>query len=232
MLRVSRYVSITAHDSWPQDSFPPSIAVDVLEDLNKSMGIVIDPQLSTLLEHNISFVMVKLPSVRTFTELAISFSVYYTPVFHNQWVRYIASSVVNAIKKLNVKVESLWIEIRGDVVRFTYADTYLPRVDVYKDGILLIEVRSNKPIDKVLVEIADLNLKRIAGIAPPGYIFTNLKTVEADEWITRGGFVSIKVSLNKLRDSLGEGEYLLLVWVKESGWDEEKLCYVYRLLLS
>ncbi|RLG75558.1 MAG: hypothetical protein DRO12_05355 [Thermoprotei archaeon] len=231
VLKIRRYTSITVTDSWPQDIFPPNMAADVMEYLNRSAGIAIDPQLGSMLEYNVSFGVIRLPGVETFTELTVPLSVYYTPIFHSQWVRYIASNVVDLSKKMGIDIKSLWMEIREDTVKLAYTDELLPRVNVYRDDILLIEVRSSGHIDSVLLEITRMNLERVAGIAPPGYVYTNLKTVKADEWISENGFVSIEVSLDKLRSTLGNGEYLILIWVKEAGWDEEKLCYVYKLSL-
>jgi len=89
-------------------------------------------------------------------------------------------------------------------------------VNIGSKYIVINVVSLNKSVEVLIYRLKEST--PILGIAKPGWVYSTVPTVTADEWVSNSGLTHIVVNKEKVFNKLGTGKYVLVVWVGKEAY--------------
>ncbi|ABM80620.1 transglutaminase-like domain-containing protein [Hyperthermus butylicus] len=216
-------------DTYPEDRLPDEVFTDAAERAAARLGMELNPVLKTVIEQGLAY-HVKIVYglwLGTVTSKPVPVTVYYTPILRSYWEEYITSILAETVEQgYPEAVEGQGsmaalhkIVVVGDGSGDAFYVYAVPlvglRIDYsVKDGKAVLQV---KPSGDISLLVYDAETKQpAAGVVRPGYMYTTIPYIEADEWTCTPAGCTIVFSLKELAQHLQPGRsYTLTVWINK-----------------
>lgn len=227
VIEVFRNVNIHALDSYPQDELPQDIVSDVLRYVHEQVpDYMPEPVLKSVAECGLGLSLLPCIEHSLVGNVTYPDTKLYTPIFHNEWAKYLASKIVEVLLKKGFKSLWLWASLKNDTLIIAYSKERPPHIAISTDGIIRLSIASHEDIEYLGIGVLDpKTYKWIAGIAGPGMYYKEVPTIYASKWVVDDGFACIEFSCNDLKNKLKSGRYIVAIWLKLRSWTESELVY-------
>jgi len=110
-------------DSYPQDVIDPRIGIEVAKKLSDLYGFNLSPALESLAELGINTLIITLPEVYLGDRGSVGIYRFYSPIFRDMWVQYLADIAAKYLKPLADRDGdiSIWVVVKGNELRIAIA---------------------------------------------------------------------------------------------------------------
>ncbi len=230
-LRLSHVV-----DTYPNDTLPnlsTNVALAIKQFLKYyNVSLIIESRLKKFIEYKLLGTELRL-YLKSLGGLPVkantSLTKLYSPLFKRQWIRYLAYRFINIINEFiksrpNVTTYYFWSLVSDDKLMIIITTYELPLIaKVRINDKLIINVSSDETIKSISLILYDLEAKPIAGLAPEGYRYIGIRTLEVVKWDIKGNKAYILLDLDKLKMMLQPARYIIGLWINHNLVDCFKL---------